>query len=84
MNGQPFRTGFVEKEKEKTIEKIFKWTDGSTLDFNQKNMLALVAEDVPLANSIEELRDFEVKEKLFKCLLIYNDRHSIFVPRTDL
>ena len=84
LNGQPFRTGFVEKEKESTKEMIFKWEDGTTLDFNQKNMLELVAHDAPLLESIKELREWEIKEKLFKCLLIHNDRHSIFVPRRDL
>ncbi len=84
INGQPFRTGFVEKERTKKIEKTLSWLDGKISDFNQENLMKYVQDDLPLLNSIKDLEDWEVEEKLFKCLLIYNDRHAIYVPKRSL
>jgi len=84
LNGQPFRTGFVEKEKSLKIEKVLSWQDGNVHDFDQASMKKLVSDDKPLLTSIKELKDWELEEKLFKCLLIYNDRHSIYVPKRSL
>jgi len=81
LNGEPFRTGYVEKERVKKIEKILSWETGKISEFDQKNLTRLVQDDIPLLNSIKDLQDWEVEEKLFKCLLIYNDRHSIYVPK---
>lgn len=84
LNGQPFRTGYFNKEKTEKIEKVLNWADGKIYDFNQSNLINLIKNDVPLLNSIEDLEEWEVEEKLFKCLLIYNDRHSIYVPKRSL
>lgn len=81
INGQPFRTGYIQKEKTNKVEKILEWKSGKVIDFNQTNLIYQVKDDIPLLNSIKDLEDWEVEEKLFKCLLIYNDRHSIYVPK---
>jgi len=82
-NGKPFRTGFVEKEKTNLFEKILIWNTGEQVNFTQKNLLRFIKNDKPLSTSVEELREWEIEEKLFKCLLIYNDRHSVYTKRNE-
>lgn len=77
-NGLPFRTGFVKKEKVVKVEKILHWDSGEVVDFSKENLMSWIQDDQPLYKSVEELRDWEVEEKLFRCLLIYNDRHDVF------
>ncbi len=84
LNGQPFRTGYVEKKRTNKIEKILSWKNGKVVDYNQKNLIEFVQDDIPLLNSIKDLEDWEIEEKLFKCLLIYNDRHTVYVPKRSL
>lgn len=83
INGKPFRTGFVEKENTYLFEKMLVWETGEQLDFTKENMLKQIEDDLPLFTSVEELRDWEVKEKLFRCLLIYNDRKKVFTFRNE-
>lgn len=82
-NGKPFRSGFIEKEKTNLFEKILIWETGEIVGFNQKNLMKYIKNDKPLYSSVEELRDWEIKEKLFKCLLIYNDRHNVYTKRKE-
>ena len=77
-NGMPFRTGYVSKEKVIKIEKMMHWESGDIVDFSKENLLKWIEEDQPLHKSVSELRDWEVDEKLFRCLMIYNDRHDVF------
>ena len=76
-NGLPFRTGFVKKDRVVKVEKILHWESGEVVDFSKENLMALIKNDQPLYKSVQELRDWELEEKLFRCLLIYNDRHDV-------
>lgn len=77
-NGRPFRTGKVQKTEEVKREKMLFFETGKTEDFNVENFLKVVKEiDPPLWNALADLNEIEAKEKLFKSLLIFDDRHEV-------
>ena len=53
---------------------------GEVADFTIENFLKWILDDPRLIQSINELSQEEAQEKLFKCLLIYDDRNEVFVP----
>ncbi len=80
LNGKPFRTAVIEREQDVVIEKMMLFATGEVTDFNKINLLDWIQDDAGLSKAVAELTPQETKEKLFKCLLIYDDRHEIFVP----
>ncbi len=78
-NGKPFRTGYVEKEKSILMEKMLHWDNGEVQDFSKENFLKWIENDKGLYKSVQEIERKEVQEKLFKSVLIYNDRHPVFI-----
>jgi len=52
---------------------------GETVDFTKRNFLKIIAGDKELTKAVEELQGTDIIDKLFKCLLIYDDRHPIYV-----
>ena len=77
--GLPFRSGYIEKDTIENIQKILNWQNGELITFNLPNFKKLVQNDKPLYKSIIELSEEEAKSKLYKCLLIYNDRHPAYI-----
>lgn len=80
VNGKPFRTGMIEREMEFKAEKMMIFETGEIEDFTLENFRKRILDDPRLIQSINELTEQEANEKLFKCLLIYDDRNEIFVP----
>lgn len=80
VNGKPFRTAVIEREKDVVIEKMMLFETGEIKDFTTENFIHWIQDDKRLIKAVQELSPEETKEKLFKCLLIYDDRHEIFVP----
>ncbi|MCR9286439.1 MAG: hypothetical protein NXI23_03510 [Bacteroidetes bacterium] len=80
LTGRPFRTAMIEREFDVQIEKILNFETGEVADFTIENFLKWILDDPRLIQSINELSQEEAQEKLFKCLLIYDDRNEVFVP----
>lgn len=79
IDGRPFRTGKVLTTESATREKILHFQTGEIEDFSLANFLRIVAtKDIQLWNALKDLPAAEAQEKLFKCLLIYDDRHEVF------
>lgn len=76
MNKKPFREGLVEKENRVNIPYLLLFDSGRILPFTYRNFLAVIKEDKELLKTIENLGEEERMEKLYKCLLIYNDRNA--------
>ncbi len=53
---------------------------GELSDFTPENFARLIADDPQLLRTLESLSAPEAREKLFKMLLIYNDRHPFYPP----
>lgn len=79
LTGRPFRVGTVEREEEIIVEKIMRFETGEVAEFTFENVLAWIQDDPLLVETILELPDEEKQEKLFKCLLIYDDRNEVFL-----
>ncbi len=79
INGRPFRTAMVKREETVQFGKLMNFETGETVDFTQRNFLKIIEEDKELTKAVEELEGEDIISKLFKCLLIYDDRHPIYV-----
>lgn len=84
LNGKPFRTGFVKRTIPVLYPKILNFNTGVIVPFDRENLLAQIEEDRQLSKTIEQLTAQEVEEKLFKCLLIYDDRNPAFIKTTPI
>lgn len=79
LTRKPFRSGQVERTVEVIKEWMFDFETGMVQAFTTDAFLKAIREDDPqLAASIKDLNGTEAKQKLFKCLLIYVDRHAVF------
>jgi hypothetical protein len=79
INGKPFRTAMVKREETVQFGKLMNFETGETVDFTKRNFLKIIQEDKELTKAVEELQGEDIIDKLFKCLLIYDDRHPIYV-----
>lgn len=70
----------IEREMDIKVEKMLHFQTGETADFTVGNFRKWILDDPRLIQSINELTPNEAQEKLFKCLLIYDDRNEVFVP----
>ncbi|MCP4439177.1 MAG: hypothetical protein GY810_09565 [Aureispira sp.] len=68
----------VNKEKV-LVKKILNFQTGQIKTFNKENVKNWIANDSKLTESIDKLNDDEIEEKLFKTLLIYNDRNPVYL-----
>lgn len=80
VTGRPFRTAMIERDFDVQVEKILHFETGEIADFTLENFRKWILDDPRLIQSINELKPEEVQERLFKCLLIYDDRNEVFVP----
>ena len=80
LTGRPFRKGKVSKEIKESYEYILNFTNGETEVFNKPGLLNFIKDDEQLWRTVNELSPSEVEQKLYKCLLIYDDRNPVFVP----
>ena len=81
LTGRPFRTGYVERRKKITFEKILNFETGEVADLTVDNLLRWIQDDPKLVHTIESLSAEEANEKLFKLLLIYDDRNVTRVKK---
>ncbi len=79
LTGLPFRSMNVEREVDVLYEKIFLFETGEVKDFTVDNFKDWILGDQRLLNTVEGLKAEEVDEKLFKCLLIYDDRNAVSI-----
>lgn len=79
VNGRPFRQAKVPVERVVERERILDWQSGEIVHFNRENLLAWIADDRQLWNTLRDLPSEEVSEKLFRVLLIYVDRNNVYL-----
>lgn len=79
VTGQPFRSAVLPIERTVKREKMLDFNSGNITDFNKENFLDWIQNDPQLWNTVKDLTPEEVDEKLFKCLLIYIDRHEVYL-----
>ncbi len=74
---QPFRSSTEKRNLKVKKEKILLFENGKTMDYNYENMAILLQDDPTILRALNQIEDWEFEEKMFKCLLIYNDRHDV-------
>lgn len=79
LTKKPFRKGNVPVKSSLTIEKIFYFPNGRVADFTREKLLEWISDDKQLWNTVNELGPEPDREKLFKCLLIYDDRNPFYI-----
>ena len=80
LTGRPFRKGAVARKEAVTREEMLHFEDGRQSPFHKEAFLDWIADDPQLWRTVAELPEEELKEKLYKCLLIYDDRNPAYVP----
>ncbi|MFT4761110.1 MAG: hypothetical protein ACI9XO_000912 [Paraglaciecola sp.] len=78
-NGRPFRSSTIERDQEVFREKMLHFETGEILPFEVANFLRWIQEDADLVKTISELKPAQQQEKLFKCLLIFDDRNHLYL-----
>lgn len=83
LTRQPFRQAYVKREKQIYYQKMMDFKTGEIKDFNTQNMLLWIEDDRKLWNAVNVLTEEEAHEKLFKSLLIYDDRQKIYIKSNN-
>ena len=79
LTRRPYFVSDVERKKIVLHQRILRFQDGEVKPFTADNLKAWITDDERLLQTVESLTPEEVKEKLFKCLLIYVDRNPVFI-----
>lgn len=79
VTGTAFRRATVERTQTERRERMLDFKTGKVAPFNRPNLLRWTADDRGITRTIEWIEPAEMDEKLFKCLLIYDDRNPVYV-----
>jgi len=77
VTGRPYRVAEIERESLERYKKIMRFDTGEIVDFNPENVRLWTADDQQLIRSMNELSAPALEERLFKILLIYDDRNKV-------
>lgn len=81
VTGTAFRRATVERTQTERRERLLDFGTGEIVPFNQHHLLQRTADDRGITRTIEWIEPAELSEKLYKCLLIYDDRNPVYVGR---
>lgn len=79
QTGAPYATKKVSKEETIVREKLINYETGEVFDLSLNTFKKLISDDKELVSTVNDLKANELKEKLFKCVLIYNDRNPVYL-----
>ncbi len=79
--GKPFRTMAVDRKVKVIHQNMLHFETGETAVFSIENFKKWILDDEKLLKSVEDLKPNQVDQKLFKCLLIYDDRNLVKVSK---
>jgi hypothetical protein len=81
LNGRPYRQAKVPVEKTVEREFMLDWETGEIAEMTVSNMLDWIADDRQLWESYRELSREEAEDRLFRVLLIYDDRNLVYLKK---
>lgn len=82
LTRRPFYTSKVKRTIPELREWMLDFTSGKTLAFTVDNFKSWIEDDPGLLKTIEEFDAKKAKDRLFKCLLIYDDRNLVKVKKS--
>lgn len=80
LTGRPFRSGNISKREVIAESRILHLPSGQQGPLDRSTLLGMIDDDEQLMRTVKELPDSPATEKLYKCVLIYDDRNPIFIP----
>lgn len=80
QTGRPFRQGTVKLEVDTKVRRVLDFTTGEEWELSRDNLLQHTQDDASLQQAIRELPLDAAPDMLYRCLLIYDDRHPLFLP----
>ncbi|MCB0633260.1 MAG: hypothetical protein R2824_05630 [Saprospiraceae bacterium] len=81
LNGKPFRRAKVRNMERVDNKMMLRFDTGEVRIFNRDNLLAWVQEDAQLTQAIREIGSDKEEEQLYRSILIYDDRHPVYINR---
>ena len=81
--GQPIWQQNVENKEPVVVEKMLNFETGNISDMEVSTFKNWIQDDKQLTNTINDLSAAEAREKLYKMLLIYNDRNPYYLVVSD-
>ena len=78
-NGQPFRQGYVERERTRRVEYVIDMATGRRRPLDRPNVRELTAEDRDLAAALARPDNGE-RGKLLRAVRIFNERYPLALP----
>lgn len=83
LNGQPFRQGEIEKKVRTSVPYLLEFETGRFMPFTYRNFLGMIEDDKDLVDQVLAINTEDRNDKLYKCLLIYNDRNSFVIKNNN-
>ena len=81
--GQPIWQEMIDNKEPIVVEKMVNLETGSIANMEVSIFKKWIQDDQQLSNTINDLSVIEAREKLYKMLLIYNDRNPYFLMIGD-
>lgn len=81
LTGRAFRKGQISKTQTVVNRYMLRMLDGKVDAFNKANLLEWVKDDEQMYETVSALSKEEATSRLYKCLLIYDDRNPIFIQQ---
>ncbi|WP_420460264.1 hypothetical protein [Neolewinella sp.] len=79
VNGQVFRQGYVERDRQRRLYRILDSATGKRLSFDHPTVMRLVAREEDLVAALERTPPDDTA-KLLRALELYNERHPLLLP----
>jgi hypothetical protein len=79
VSGALLSARYIVNKRKAPIQKMIRFETGETADFNIANFKDWIKDDKQLLDGLKNKNQKELEEKIFKTLLIYNDRHAVFI-----
>lgn len=83
LTGRPFRKGNIKKPETVEEERVFHLFTGDAGPLSRETLLRLVADDDQMVSTVEDLPEQAGRDRLYKCVLIYDDRNPVYLPKSS-
>lgn len=80
VTGRPFRQSTVTRSERERVRRILDFATGRIYPYNRNSLEQLLAGDAILLRAVQTVDEAEEEEKLYRSLLIYDDRHPLYLP----
>ena len=81
LTGKPYRVSNITRKVEVYYEYILDFETGEIIPLTVENLKSWISDDAQLIKALDSFEGEEAWEKLFKCILIYDDRHEVYIKK---